>query len=100
MTGFQARYIGPFSRSRTRTASTLRSQWPSRILIRLRLKEVNAERVAFEAKYGMTFEQFNARFQAEEIADQYSYAVESDYFDWEAAVTNQAYLEELGDTLL
>ena len=69
-------------------------------LIRLRLKEVNAERVAYEAKYGMTFEQFNAKFQAEEIADQYSYAIESDYFDWEAAVTNQAYLEELGDTLL
>lgn len=69
-------------------------------LIRLRLKELDAERAAFEAKYGMTFEQFNARFQAEEIPDQYSYAVESDYFDWEAAVTGLAYLEELSDTLL
>ena len=36
-------------------------------LIRLRLKEVNAERVAFEAKYGIPFEQFNAKFQAFEV---------------------------------
>ena len=69
-------------------------------LIRLRQKELDAERVVFEAKYGMTFAQFNARFQAEEIPDQYSYAVESDYFDWEAAVTSLAYLEELSATVL
>jgi outer membrane lipopolysaccharide assembly protein LptE/RlpB len=68
--------------------------------IRLRLREVESERVGFEAKYDMTFEQFRVKFAGEGIPDQYSYEVERDYFDWEAAVTNEASLREMSEQLL
>lgn len=64
-------------------------------LIRLRLKEVAEQRRAFETKYGMTFAEFRSKFEAEAIPDQYSYTVESDFWDWEAAVTNEAHLLDL-----
>lgn len=69
-------------------------------LLRLRLKEVAQQREAYEAKYGMSFQMFRSKFQAEEIPDQYSYLVEKDYWDWEAAVTNEAALRELQDSIL
>ncbi len=69
-------------------------------LLRLRLKEVTQQRETYEAKYGMSFQVFRAKFQAEEIPDQYSYAVEKDYWEWEAAVTNEAALRELQDSVL
>jgi outer membrane lipopolysaccharide assembly protein LptE/RlpB len=68
--------------------------------IRLRIKEVEGERIGFEAKYGMTFDQFKVKFAGEEIPNQYSYEVERDYFDWEAAVTNEASLQEMSEQLL
>ncbi len=69
-------------------------------LIRLRLKEVTEQRRVFETKYAMTFDEFRAKFEAEAIPDQYSYTVESDFWDWEAAVTNEAYLLELQGGIL
>jgi hypothetical protein len=69
-------------------------------LLRLRLKEVTQQREAYEAKYGMSFQVFRSKFQAEEIPDQYSHAVEKDYWEWEAAVTNEAALRELQDSIL
>ena len=69
-------------------------------LIRLRLKETAEQRSFFEAKYGMPFEAFRARFEAEAIPNQYGYSVESDYQAWESAVTDEESLRELEDTLL
>ncbi len=69
-------------------------------LIRLRLKETAEQRNFFESKYGMPFELFRARFEAEAIPNQYGYSVESDYQAWESAVTDEESLRELEDTLL
>ena len=69
-------------------------------LIRLRLKETAEQRSFFEAKYGMPFETFRARFEAEEIPNQYAYRVENDYRAWESAVTDEESLRELEGTLL
>jgi len=42
----------------------------------------------FEAKWGMTFAEFLRRTETNELGkDIYSYEVESDYWEWEAAET-------------
>jgi hypothetical protein len=46
----------------------------------------------FRQKYGMHFEEFHDRHVVEEQG--YNFEVESDYCDWEMAVTSLAALEE------
>ena len=68
-------------------------------LVRLRLKEVSEERQVYEQKYGVDFETFKTRFLAGLIPNSYSYEVEKDYWEWEGAVTNEAALIEMRETL-
>jgi len=43
---------------------------------------------AFEKKWGMSFDEFAVRCEADTLGeDPYSYDVESDYWEWEAAET-------------
>ncbi len=67
--------------------------------IRLKLREVIDERHSFEQKYSMNFAQFKIKWHTDEIPDRYSWEVESDYWDWEGAVTEEEALLELRKTL-
>ena len=69
-------------------------------LVRLRLAAAQAEVETFEQKYAMTFEAFAKAWQAGEIPDAYSYAIEQDYWAWEAAPTDIAALKEISKWLV
>ena len=40
----------------------------------------------FEAKYGMQFEEFVAKWKADKIPNRYSHETERDYMEWESLV--------------
>ena len=63
--------------------------------LRLRLRQCVDEIGRFEARYGATFEEWAADWQAGAVADARSYGVERDYMEWEAL----AGLEEEPHTL-
>jgi len=69
-------------------------------LIHLRLDAAKASIAAFEEKYGMEFSHFEKSWEEGEIAEPYSYPVEKDYWEWEAAITDKAKLEKLQDSLI
>lgn len=60
-----------------------------------RLEKIDAAIQAYEQQYGMSFEQFQARGQAEEIPDQFSYDVESDYLEWDGLMSRKRKLEKI-----
>jgi len=48
-----------------------------------KLRECEEKIVEFEAKYGMTFEEFKESWNTKKITDKYSHRVERDYMEWE-----------------
>ncbi len=60
-----------------------------------RLEKIDVAIQAYEQRYGMSFEQFQARGQAEEIPDQFSYDVESDYLEWDGLMSRKRELEKI-----
>ena len=68
-------------------------------LLRLKLKEVEGLRAAFEARYGMDFESFKQAWDEERIPARHSYEVERDYWEWEAAVTDARRLRQTMEEL-
>ena len=68
-------------------------------LLRFKLKENESQINQFEKRYEMSFGEFKVAWENGDIKDQYSYQVEKDYWEWEAAITDQQYfrtmLEEL-----
>ena len=64
-----------------------------------RLESIATQLHILEQKYGMSFEQFDVRFQVEELPNQYSYEVEQDYLEWEGLLCRQRRLQEMGDWL-
>ena len=64
-----------------------------------RLESIAKQLQTLEQKYGMSFEQFDVRFQAEALPNQYSYEVEQDYLEWEGLLCRQRRLQEVGDWL-
>src|SRR3990172_5663232 len=64
-------------------------------LVRLRLEETRTRITTFEQKYGTAFDEFAKKWEAGQIPDAYSYSVERDYWEWEAAVTDLAIIEVL-----
>jgi len=64
-----------------------------------RLEQLTAQIHALEQKYGAAFEQFHDRFQAGQIPNQHSYAVEQDYLEWEGLICRQRRLKEAEDWL-
>lgn len=68
-------------------------------LVRLRREAARALIAAFEEKYGMPFREFQEAWQNGRIADQYSYTVEQDFWDWEAAVSDEQALQELAESM-
>jgi len=64
-----------------------------------RLESIAKQLQALEQKYGMPFEQFDERFQAEELPNPYSYEVEQDYLEWEGLLCRKRRLQEVRDGL-
>lgn len=71
-----------------------------RDLIHLKLKEAERQRLEFEERYGMDFEAFKQAWNKGHIADMDTYEVERDYWEWEAAVTDEKRLREMLEELL
>ncbi|MFZ5819047.1 MAG: hypothetical protein ACOYYJ_04015 [Chloroflexota bacterium] len=69
-------------------------------LVRLRVIETQTRISEFEKKYGMTFSEFEEACKNGTIHDPYSYEVEKDDFEWEAAVTDLETLEEISQWLV
>jgi len=67
--------------------------------VRLKLKETREQREAFEQRYGMDFPIFKQAWQEGRIADQHSYEVERDYWEWEATVTDEERLRQMLESL-
>jgi hypothetical protein len=68
--------------------------------VRLRLKEAQQERGGFEQRYGMDFAAFRQAWQEGHIPNAHSHQVEQDYWQWEAAVTDEQQLQRMLETLL
>jgi hypothetical protein len=69
-------------------------------LIRLKLGEAERQRLGFEERYRMDFETFKQAWDEGRITDRYAYEVERDFWEWEAAVTNEKRLREMLEELL
>ncbi len=63
--------------------------------LRLKLKEATEQRIAFEQRYNMDFQAFKQAWEEGRLADRYSYEVEHDYWEWEAAVSDETRLAQM-----
>ena len=59
-----------------------------------RLEQIKKETHAFETKYGMAFDEYRQRWEAEDRPEDYSWEAERDYLEWEALVTRKRRLED------
>jgi hypothetical protein len=50
------------------------------------LRECGEQILEYEAKYGMSFEQFETAWKGDEIEDKHSHKVERDLMEWEGFV--------------
>ncbi len=69
-------------------------------LIRLKLKEAEAQIQNCEKRYGMAFDQFQRAWENDQIANQHDYEVEKDYWEWEAATTDLDRLREMREKIV
>jgi hypothetical protein len=69
-------------------------------LVRLKLKETREQKQAFEQRYKMDFATFKQAWNEGDIPDKHSYEVERDYWEWEAAVTDEERLQHMLENLL
>lgn len=67
--------------------------------LRLRLEETRRKREGFEQRYAQDFTAFRQAWQEGRIPNQYTYEVEQDYWEWEAAVSDEQRLQQLLDDL-
>jgi hypothetical protein len=61
----------------------------------LKFKEAEEQRKRFEERYQMDFEAFKQAWNEGQIPNKHSYEVERDYWEWEAAVTEERRLQEM-----
>jgi len=71
-----------------------------RELVNLKLKETAGEIRSFEQRYGTDFEASKTAWHRKQIPDPYSYEVEKDYREWEAAVSDYEQLHKMRENLL
>jgi len=69
-------------------------------LVCLKLKETEEQRKRLEERYQMDFEAFKQAWNDGQIPNKHSYEVERDYWEWEAAVTDERRLRETLEELL
>ena len=65
----------------------------------LKLKEARGQQEAFQERYSMDFEAFRQAWHEGRIPGEHTYEVERDYWEWEAAVTDEQRLEEMLESL-
>lgn len=65
-----------------------------------RLGKIDEAIQEFEQKYGMRFEQFQARAREGKVPNQFSHEVESDYLEWEGLVSRKKKIEKIGQWLI
>ena len=65
-----------------------------------RLEKIDQAIRDYERKYGMSFEQFQARGEDQGIPDQFSHKVESDYLDWDGLMSRKSKLEKIRQWLM
>ena len=58
-----------------------------------RLEQIQRQLHTFESKYGMSFAEYRLRWEAEDRPEDYTWAAERDYLEWEALITRQHRLE-------
>jgi hypothetical protein len=63
--------------------------------VEYRLENIITQIRSYELRYGMTFEQFEARGRSGDLQDRSSYQTEQDYFDWDGLVTRQQKLRDI-----
>lgn len=68
-------------------------------LARLKLKEAVEQRELFEKRYGMDFAAFKQAWDEGRVQAAHSYDVERDFWEWEAAATDEANLREIYESL-
>ncbi|MCX7706714.1 MAG: hypothetical protein N2204_01725 [Anaerolineae bacterium] len=68
--------------------------------VRLKLQAARQQKAAFEQRYGMDFSAFKSAWNEGHIPERYSYEVERDYWEWEAAVADEERLSRILDELL
>lgn len=54
-----------------------------------RLEKIDESIYQLEQKYGMSFAQFQSLGEERKIPDQFSLAVESDYFEWDGLISRK-----------
>ncbi len=67
--------------------------------VRLKLKEARGQQKFYKHRYGMEFPAFKQAWQEGLVADKHSYEVERDYWEWEAATTDEERLQEMLESL-
>ena len=67
--------------------------------VRLRLHETQEQRRQFELLYGMDFAAFKRDWHEGRIQDAHSYEIERDYWEWEAAITDEERLQQIAESL-
>jgi hypothetical protein len=68
--------------------------------VRLRHKEAQEQREKFERRHGMDFAAFQSAWEEGRVPNKHAYEVERDYWEWEAAVTDEQRLLQMLDSLL
>jgi hypothetical protein len=63
--------------------------------VAFRLQDIADGIRAFETKYGVPFDQYQERWDAEEREEDYSWEAEQDFLDWEALVARRQRLENV-----
>ena len=58
-----------------------------------RLEKLETEIRPFEARYGMTFDEYRAHFESDESAASYSWEAERDFLEWEGLMTRRRQIE-------
>jgi len=65
-----------------------------------RLGQIEADLHAFEAKYGIIFDEYRQRWESEDRDEDYRWETERDYLAWEALVTQKNRLENVYSWLI
>lgn len=72
----------------------------ARDLLRLKSKDVERQIADFQSQYHQSFAEFKQAWDSDQIADKYSFQVEHDFWEWEAAVEDAKKYQQLLDELL
>jgi hypothetical protein len=67
--------------------------------LRLKLKEARDIQGDFRERYGKDFQAFQRAWESGEIPKRHSYEVERDYWEWEAAVTDEIQVTQMLESL-